>query len=75
LKYGSSLLIEITVHITVIFPDTANLLTGLKKSGGIFKDGNFLPPSRYWTQEFIESLPENNFWNKFCNNILGIASD
>jgi hypothetical protein len=47
LKYDSGLLVEITVYVPVIFPDTANLLTGLKESYGTIKDGNFLHPSRY----------------------------
>jgi hypothetical protein len=47
LKHHSGLLVEITVYVPVIFPDTANLLTGLEEAGGTIKYGNFLHPSRY----------------------------
>jgi hypothetical protein len=43
---------EITLHIPVIFPDTTTILTSVKESRGIFKDGNCPHPFRILPKEF-----------------------
>jgi hypothetical protein len=68
-KYGYTLLMEITAHIPVAIPDTVNLLSGLKQPGGIIKDRNRPHLSGILKRLFIGSLPESRFCNKNWNKI------
>jgi len=71
-KYGVILRIEITAHIPVGIPDTLNLLSSLKQSGGIIKERNYPHLSWILTRIFYrifvrkqilkQNLQQNTCW-------------